>query len=103
MAQWILNSSGYVVTRRTLRPLHVDELQSPEDQNKRNIFGALIERRWGKLINPSHVSTTSNDNIWEEYEDEDESARIILKIENVVDVKGRQLNQPPAYEKMINI
>ena len=55
MAQWVLNLSGYVVTRQTLRPLHVDELQIPEDQNKRNIFGALIERRWGKLINPSPV------------------------------------------------
>ena len=74
MAQWILKSNAYVVPRRTIPPLHVDELHIPEEQKKRNIFGSLIERRWGTSINPPPVSTTINDDIWEEHEDEDEPA-----------------------------
>ena len=96
MVQWILKSNRYIVPIQTLRPLHVDELHSPEDQKKQNIFGALIERRWGTSIKPPSVSTTSNDNIWEEHEDEDESARIIPDIEDTVHDKGSQLNQQPA-------
>ena len=65
MAQWILKSNRYVVPRQTLRPLHVDELHSPEEQNKWNILGVLTEKRWVTYINPPHVSTTSNDEIWE--------------------------------------
>ena len=103
MAQCIIKSNRYVVPRQTLPPLHIDELHSPEEQNKRNMFGDYIQRRWGTYTNPPPVSTTSNDNIWEEHEDEDASDRIIPNIEDTVDVKGRQLNQPPAYEKMINI
>ena len=103
MAQWILKSNGYVVPRRTIRTLHVDELYSPEDQKKRNIFGALIERRWVTSVNPPPVSTTSNGDIWEEHKDKDESARIISDIEDMVDAKGRQLNQHPAYKNLINV
>ena len=97
MAQWILKSNAYVVPRRTIPPLHVDELHIPEEQKKRNIFGALIERIWGTSINPPPVWTRSNEKIWEEHEDEDESARIISNIEDTVDARGRQLNQQPAY------
>ena len=38
----------------------------------------------------------SNDDIREEHDDEDESARIIPNIEDTVDAKGRQINQHPA-------
>ena len=102
MAQWILKSNGYVVPRQNLIPLHIDELQSPEEQKKWNIFGALIERRWGTSINLPPVSTMSNDEICEEHEDEDESARIIPDIKDTADSNGRQTNQQPAYNKLIN-
>ena len=102
MEQWLLKSSGSVVPRRTLRPLHVNEIHSPEEQKKRNIFGALIEIIWGTSINPPPVSTTSNEDIWEEHEDEDESDRIIPNIKDTIDDKGRQLNQHLAYNKLIN-
>ena len=88
MAQWILESNGHVVPRRTLRLLHVDELHSPEEQKKRDIFGALIERRWGTSLNPPPISSPSEDDIWEEHEDEDEPARIIPDIEDAVDTNG---------------
>ena len=102
MAHWILKSNGYVVPRCTLCPLHVDELHSTEEQKKRNILGALLDRRQGTSINPPPVSTTSNDDIWEEHEDKDESARIVPDIEDTVDAKGRQINQQPDYDKLIN-
>ena len=60
MAQWILNSNGYIVPRRTLLTLHVYEIYIPEEQRKQKCVGALIERRWGTYINPPLVSTTRN-------------------------------------------
>ena len=42
MAQCIIKSNRYVVPRQTLPPLHIDELHSPEEQNKRNMFGDYI-------------------------------------------------------------
>ena len=45
MAQWVLKENGRVVPRRTLRPLHVDELQNPTETKKREAFDVLIERR----------------------------------------------------------
>ena len=45
MAQWVLKANGNVVPRRTLRPLHVDELQNPTETKKREAFDVLIERR----------------------------------------------------------
>jgi hypothetical protein len=107
MSQWILKSNGHVVPRRTVRPLRVEELHSPEELRKREIFDALIERRWGTSINPPKDSTDDDtakddDDTWEEYEDADESARTIPEIEDTVDAGGRLLNQQPAYDKLIN-
>ena len=47
MAQWILKANGRVVPRRSLRLLKVDEIHSPVDIKKRQVFDKLIERRWG--------------------------------------------------------
>ena len=102
MVQWILKSNGYVVPRQTLCPLYVDELHIAEDQKKWNSFGDFIERRRGTSVNPPPVSTTSNENIWKEHEEEDESARITPDIENTFDAKGCQLNQQLAYDKLIS-
>ena len=107
MSQWILKSNGKVVPRRTVRPLRVEELHSPEELRKREIFGALIERRWGTSINPPKDSTDDDtakddDDTWEEYEDADERARTVPEIEDTVDAGGRLLNQQPAYDKLIN-
>ena len=102
MAQSILKSNGYVVPIRTLCHLHVDDIHIPEEQKKWNIFGAFIERRWGTFVNPPTVSTTSNDKIWEEHKDKDESDRIIPDIEDTVDAKGHQHKKHPAYNELID-
>jgi hypothetical protein len=101
MSQWILKSNGNVVPRRSMRPLRVDELHSSEEQKKREIFGALIERRWGTSINPP-TDTADKDDEWEEYEDPDEPARTVPDIEDTVDSRGHLLNQQPAYDRLIN-
>jgi transposase InsO family protein len=90
MAQWILKSNGNVIPRRTLRPLHIDETHSPDEQKKREIFDALIERRWGNSISPPTVTTVTDgdDEEWQEYEDDDEPARIIPDVEDAVDANG---------------
>ena len=104
MAQWVLKANGQVVPRRTVRPLHVDELHSPQEIKKREIFDALIERRWGTSGSPPPISQSkqSEDNTWDEYHDQDEPARCIPEIEDVVDIEGKLLCQQPAYDRIIN-
>ena len=55
MAQWILKANGRVVPRRSLRPLKVDELHSPVELKKREVFDELIKRRWGSPMTPSNT------------------------------------------------
>jgi hypothetical protein len=102
MAQWILKANGRVVPRRSLRPLKVDELHSVTELKKREIFDGLIERRWGTSINPPIVSDADSNDEFEEYEDENEQARIIPDIEDTVDMNGQLLNQQPAYDKILH-
>ena len=102
MAQWILKSNGKVVPRRSLRPLRVEEIHSPEETKKREIFTALIERRWGTSFTPPNETSPTDDEIWKEYEDEDESPRTLPDIEDAVDANGRLINQQPAYDRLLN-
>jgi hypothetical protein len=103
MAQWILKGNGRVVPRRSLRPLKVDELHSATEIKKREIFDGLIERRWGTSINPPIVSDVEDSSEeFEEYEDENEPARIVPDIEDMVDANGNLLNQQPAYDKILH-
>ena len=56
-------------------------------------FWCLDWEEMGYIHQPTTRFTTSNDNIWEEQEDKDESDRIIPNIEDMVNAKGNQLNQ----------
>ena len=71
MAQWILKSNGRVVPRRSHRPLTTEEVNSPTEKRKRDLFDTLIERRWGSPMSPPKkpVSTDSDD--FEPYEDDE--------------------------------
>jgi hypothetical protein len=106
MAQWILKANGKVVPRRSHRPMKIEEVHSEQEQRKRQLFDDLIEKSWGTSINPpSNEGTTDSDtgsNEFEEYEDDDEEARIVPEIEDMVDGKGRLLNQMPAYDRILN-
>jgi hypothetical protein len=105
MAQWILKAKGNVVPRRTHRPLKTEKIHSEQEHEKQKVFEALIARRWGTAINPPTTDTEhsdSSDNELEEYADDDESARVIPKIEDYVDANGRLFNQMPAYDRILN-
>jgi len=101
MAQWILKANGKVVPRRSSRPLKVDEIHSPTEIKKRDIFDGLIARRWGTSINPPKKLNDLDDDEFEEYEDDDESKRVVPDIEDSVDARGKLLNQEPAYDKIL--
>ena len=104
MAQWILKVNGWVVPRRSVRPLHPGELTSPSEQSKCQSFDTLIERRFGTPINPPQ-QLNNNDRRFknlEPYEDDDEAIRPEPEIEDTVDATGRLLNQSPAYNRMLN-
>jgi hypothetical protein len=100
MAQWILKANGNVVPRRTLRPLNTAELHSITEAKKRQIYDALIERRWGTSM--SAPPDKPKDEEFEEYQDDYEEPRIIPDIEDMVDSGGRLLNQQPMYDRIIN-
>jgi hypothetical protein len=52
MSQWVLESYGRVVPRRTLCPLKPEEIRSKNELKKRQFFDKLIAKRWGTCINP---------------------------------------------------
>ena len=69
MAQWILKVNGRVVPRRSLRPLKVDEIRSPVEIKKREVFDELIKRRWGTPMTPRN---TQQPKAFEKYEDHEQ-------------------------------
>jgi hypothetical protein len=103
MSQWILKANGNVVPRRTSRPLKTEQLHSPEEERKRNIFNGLIERRWGTSINPPIIPVIDDDdfNNFYEHADDDESPRIVHDIEDTLDSTGQLINQQPAYDRLL--
>ena len=106
MSQWILKANGNVVPRRSLRPLTVAELNSPEEKERRKIFDKCIEKRWGTSISPpKQQEIDAADELhetWEPWEDDDEKPKTVPEIEDAVDANGRLLDQQPAYDRIIN-
>lgn len=102
MTQWILKANGNVVPHRSPRKLSIAELHSETEQRKREIFDKLIERRWGTAINPPPIPKSEGDSDFEEYADDDEDPRVIPETEDSVDLRGRLIDQQPAYDRLIN-
>ena len=99
MAQWILKANGRVIPRRTLRPLKVDELHSPVEIKKREVFDELIKRRWGSPMTPSN---TQQQQVFEKYADHEQQEKPTLEVEDIVDSTGKLINQQPAFDQIIN-
>eukprot|EP00957_Ditylum_brightwellii_P143478 10930806-Ditylum_brightwellii.AAC.1 len=100
MAQWILKANVKVVPRRTYRPLHTDEIHSEQEKKKREVFDTLIETRWGSSFKPP---VNQENDAYAPYEDDEEEARYMPDIEEVVDSTGKSLDQQPVYDKIINV
>ena len=99
MTQWILKANGRVVPRGSLRPLKVDEIHSPVEIKKREVFDELIKRRWGTLLTPPN---TQQPKAFEKYEDHEQKEQPTLEVEDIVDSTGKLINQQPAYDQIIN-
>ena len=99
MAQWILKANGRVDPRISLRPLKVDEIHSPVEIKKREVFDELIKRRWGTPMTPPN---TQQPKAFEKYEDHEQQEQPTLEVEEIVDSTGKLINQQPAYDQIIN-
>ena len=96
MAQLILKATGRVVPRRSLRPLNIDELHSPVEIKKREVFDELIKRRWGTPMTPPNTQQPKA------FEDHEQQEQPTLEVEDIVDSTGKLINQQPAYDQIIN-
>ena len=99
VAQWILKANGRVIPRRSLRPLKLDELHSPVEIKKRQVFDELIKRRWGSPMTPSN---TQQQTVFEKYKYHEQQGQPTLEVEDIVDSTGKLINQQPAYDQIIN-
>ena len=99
IAQWILKGNGSVVPRRSLRPLKVDEIHSPVEIKKREVFDELIKRRWGTPMTPPN---TQQPKAFKKYEDHEQQEQPTHEVEDIVDSTGKLINQQPAYDQIIN-
>ena len=106
MAQWILKLNGKVIPSRTNCPLHIDEIHNPQEVKKREVFDALIERRYGTSTRPAKDikdESESDDEEYEEYQDDDEDKRVVPDIEDITDSTGKIFNQQPYYDQLVNV
>ncbi len=56
-------------------------------------------------MTPINIGDEENDDPdkeYEEYEDDDETARVLDDIEDAVDANGKLLNTMPAYDQILN-
>ena len=58
-----MKPNGRVVLRRTVRPLRKEEIHSPVEENKREIFNALIRKKLGNswVHRPADLGNTGVD------------------------------------------
>ena len=82
--------------------MQVAESHSPVELKKREIFNDLIRRRWGDSVTPTRTDIKADEEIFMEYEDDEEEPRIIPDIEESIDSTGRLLNQQSFYDRLIN-
>ena len=89
LSQWVLKSNGNVVPRRTVRALQLDEIHSDTEKRKRDVFDALIERRWGSPMSTPNTDDTEMTTDAEENEtNDDETTKRHIDIEDSVDSQG---------------
>ena len=104
MSQWVLVSTGKVVPRRTVRPLRVAETRNVREEKRREIFDEIIMKR----LESSYLKGSKSKSKVEEpgeftaYVNEDEVARDLPEMEDVVDSTGELINQQPMYNKILN-
>ena len=84
-------------------PLKLAEGDSPFELKKREIFNGLIRGRWGDSVTPAMTDVKADEDVFIQYEDDDEKPRIMLDIEKSIDSTSRLINQKPFYDRLINV
>ena len=103
LSQWILKSNGNVVPRRTVRALQLAEIHCDTEKRKWDVFDALIERRWGSPMSTPNTDDTEMTTDAEENENnDDETTKRPIDIEDSVDSQGALINQLLAYDQLLN-
>ena len=86
-----------MVPCRTIQALQLAEVHSDTEKRKRDIFDALIERRWGSPMSTPNTDDTNMTTDTEENEhNEDKTAKRHIDIEDSVDSQATLMNQLPA-------
>ena len=99
----ILKANGEVIPRRSWWPLTVAEKHSEDERKKHAIFDAFIKRRWGKAMSaPKPNLEEPEQEEFERYSDEDETAQNLPDTEDAIDINGNLINQQPVYDKLID-
>ncbi|CAJ1930019.1 unnamed protein product [Cylindrotheca closterium] len=122
MCQWVLQGNGTVISRRTVRPLKTEEIHLPEEEQKRQLYDSLIEKKHGpsfikleKDLDSEEDGTTTNAHMsngvaseeeedhWELYKDDEQFAQPMPDVEDQLDIHGHLINQQPAYNLLLNL
>ncbi|CAJ1959761.1 unnamed protein product [Cylindrotheca closterium] len=118
----VLQGNGTVISRRTVRPLKTEGIHSPEEEQKRQLYDSLIEKKHGpsfikleKDLNSEEDGTTTNAHMsngvaseeeedhWELYKDDEQFARPMPDVEDQLDIHGHLINQQSAYDLLLNL
>ena len=113
MSQWILESNGKVVARRTVHPLNNEAIHSPEEQIQHKLFDKFIQTVRGQSLTDKGEPSTKNElsseeeeeeeEEWEPYYDAEEMVKEVPDVEDCVDIHGRVINQQPMYDQMLSL
>ena len=99
MTQWILTSNGTIVPLRTLRRLQEEELYSPTETQKRDVFSSLIQAKLGDSMSPP--PEPPDDSRFDEATRNDEVSRRTMPENEITDCHGTPLYQQSIVDKLI--
>ena len=83
-------------------PLQLAERYSSVELKNREIFNDLIRRRWIESLTPARTDIKADEDVFIEYEDDEEEPIIIPAIEDFFDSTSRLINHQPFYYRLIN-
>ena len=102
MCQWVLQPSGEVIARRTVRPLTAAEKNSKIEAEKQNLFIRILHKKIGTSHMPTGIESSSSrmENV-DLYEDDEDSSDSEPDLEVTVD-PGKEVNQQPYYDRLLH-
>ena len=102
MCQWVLQPSGEVMARRTVRPLTVAETNSKVEAEKQKLFLRILHKKIGTSHIPAGTEEPSNRkaNV-EPYEDDEDSSDSEPDLDVTVD-NNKEVNHQPYYDSLIH-